>query len=264
MTQQQMMIRLFWEHRDEDAVIQAYANAERRGEVSRRSNVNGTSPEEYARRLWYDGVAKGWLPVTSAEPRLPYVVAATTGGQSDETQTAVQKMLQEFLDVPRVQRPMQRQAPLPEPMNWQPEIPLRQQLVACALAWEQQFGIAPQITSAISELDAATLVGMPCEDYGRCMVGRTAVSKGYDFEFRGIRYQVKGNRPSGKPGSFVTLVSKAKNYDWDRLVWVLYNSRYEVAEAWEWRVQDYMSKFGSTERLSPSHMRLGRRLAPPA
>src|SRR5207247_7547682 len=38
----------------------------------------------------------------------------------------------------------------------------------------------------------------------------------------GLRYQIKACRPSGKPGSFITWVPKATNYEWDRLVWLLY------------------------------------------
>ena len=60
------------------------------------------------------------------------------------------------------------------------------------------------------------------------MQDRTAVAKGLDFEWSGCRYQVKANRPSGKPGSRVTLVPKPKNYDWDRLIWILYNVDYEI------------------------------------
>jgi hypothetical protein len=46
---------------NEPALIAAYADAERRGEVQRRSNDYGLSPEEYARRLLADGRKKGWL-----------------------------------------------------------------------------------------------------------------------------------------------------------------------------------------------------------
>ena len=95
---------------------------------------------------------------------------------------------------------------------------LRQQLVQAALKWEQAFGNAPSITSTLSEYDAAMLLGLTLEQYSECMYGATAVQKGYDFVFQGKRYQVKGNRPSGKPGSFVTWVPKATNYEWDFLV----------------------------------------------
>jgi hypothetical protein len=44
--------------------------------------------------------------------------------------------------------------------------------------------------------------------------------RGHDFEFKGQRHQVKANRRSGKPGSVVTLVPKAKNFDWDVLIWI--------------------------------------------
>lgn len=137
---------------------------------------------------------------------------------------------------------------------------LRQKLVATALAWEHAFGNAPSITSAISEFDAATLVGMSVEEYSASMQRMSSVKKGYDFKFNGARYQVKGNRPSGKPGSFVTLVPKAGNYDWDFLVWILYNPYYEIQEAWLWEVSAYKASFDSIKRLSPSHYRQGKAL----
>ena len=46
---------------DHDKVVAAFAAAERRGEVRRASNVHDITPEEYARRLYADGVAKGWI-----------------------------------------------------------------------------------------------------------------------------------------------------------------------------------------------------------
>jgi hypothetical protein len=46
---------------DEDRVVRKYAAAEERGEVVRSLNERGSSALEYARRLWADGVKKGWL-----------------------------------------------------------------------------------------------------------------------------------------------------------------------------------------------------------
>ena len=71
------------------------------------------------------------------------------------------------------------------------------------------------------------------------MQDKTAVAKGADFECRKIRYQVKANRPSGKPGSRVTMVPKATNYDWDRLIWILYDEKFNMLEAWEWEVWEW-------------------------
>ena len=139
--------------------------------------------------------------------------------------------------------------------------PLREQLVSVALQWEQRFGNAPAITSALSEYDAALLVGLTETEYAAAMAGATAVRKGYDFKHNRKRYQVKGNRPSGKPGSFVTWVPKAANYDWDYLVWVLYDRRYVIQEAWLWDVEAYRSSFHVMGRLSPTHYRGGRKLA---
>ena len=137
---------------------------------------------------------------------------------------------------------------------------LRDQLVKAALAWERAFCNAPFITSALSELDAALLLGCSATEYSDAMRGSTAVQKGFDFRYKGFRYQVKACRPSGKKGSFVTRVPKASNYDWDYLIWVLYNPAYQVQEAWLWDVGSYKRAFDAVERLTPAHMRGGRRL----
>jgi len=86
----------------------------------------------------------------------------------------------------------------------------------------------------------------------------TAVQKGHDFRHAGVRYQVKANRPSGKPGSKVTLVAKAMNYDWDKLI----NERFEIQEAWIWDVADYKAAFDAKTRLSPKDYRAGMRVMP--
>ena len=137
---------------------------------------------------------------------------------------------------------------------------LRAQLVACALAWESAFGNAPQITAVLSEYDAARLLGCSDGDYSCAMRGATAVQRGHDFIYQGARYQVKGNRPSGKRGSFVTRVPKPTNYDWDFLIWILYDRTYVVQEAWVWDVDAYRVAFDSLQRLSPAHMRRGKPL----
>jgi hypothetical protein len=132
---------------------------------------------------------------------------------------------------------------------------LRENLVETALQWQKNFGVAPSITSAISEYDAAMLIGMSESEYSEYMQDKTAVSKGSDFVFKNIRYQVKANRPSGKKGSFVTKVPKASNYDWDKLIWILYDKNYVIQEAWEWNVEDYKLAFDDIKRLSPQHYR---------
>ena len=103
---------------------------------------------------------------------------------------------------------------------------LRNKLIDTALQWQERFGVAPSITSAISEYDAALLVGMTENEYSDYMQDKTAVSKGADFIFNKTRYQVKANRPSGKKGSFVTMVPKATNYEWDKLIWILYDKNW--------------------------------------
>ena len=137
---------------------------------------------------------------------------------------------------------------------------LRDRLVAIALEWEGTFGVAPSITSTLSEYDAACLIGHTNESYGKACIGRTAVTRGCDFICNGLRYQVKANRPSGKPGSFVTLVSKASNYEWDRLIWILYDRYFVIQEAWQWEVSQYREAFHVRNRLAPVDMRKGKRL----
>ena len=137
---------------------------------------------------------------------------------------------------------------------------LRNQLVALALQWERKFGNAPAITCALSEFDAAMLVGLTEDGYSAAMSGATSVQKGYDFKHRGKRYQVKANRPSGKPGSVVTWVPKATNYEWDYLIWLLYDREYVIQEAWLWEVDAYRAAFHEVGRLSPKHHRGGQQL----
>ena len=61
-SQRDVMRELFRKHHgDEEAVIEAYADAEMQGKVMRASNDSGTSPEEYARRLLEDARKKGWI-----------------------------------------------------------------------------------------------------------------------------------------------------------------------------------------------------------
>ena len=135
---------------------------------------------------------------------------------------------------------------------------LRNKLVNIALDWQENFGVAPSITSAISEYDAAMLIGMPESEYSDYMQDKTAVNKGADFIYKNTRYQVKANRPSGKKSSFVTMVPKASNYEWDKLIWILYDSKYVIQEAWEWSVQDYKYAFDTKKRLSPNDYRKGK------
>ena len=135
---------------------------------------------------------------------------------------------------------------------------LRDELVKIALQWQAKYGVAPQITTVVSEYDAAMLVGMPENDYSEYMQDKTAVNKGSDFVFNHTRYQVKANRPSGKPGSFVTMVPKASNYEWDKLIWILYDKNYVIQEAWEWCREEFILAFDSIKRLSPNHYRKGK------
>lgn len=134
---------------------------------------------------------------------------------------------------------------------------LRVRLVAVALEWQVKFGIAPSITTALSEYDAALLVGCLEPDYVLQMQNRTAVTKGSDFFFGGKHYQVKANRPSGKKGSKPSITNKATNYNWDYLIWMLYDEKYVLLEAWLWEVEDYKARFHNQTYVRPNDLREG-------
>ncbi|MBS0154212.1 MAG: hypothetical protein JSS38_06450 [Nitrospira sp.] len=53
---------------------------------------------------------------------------------------------------------------------------------------------------------------------------------------------------------------KAKNYEWDFLIWILYDQQYQIQEAWLWEVGAYKATFDSIKRLAPSQYRKGKRL----
>jgi hypothetical protein len=60
-TQRDMMRRLYHAHRgNDDQVVRAYASAELKGEVPRRSNSHGLDAETYARALLADSRRQGW------------------------------------------------------------------------------------------------------------------------------------------------------------------------------------------------------------
>jgi hypothetical protein len=129
-----------------------------------------------------------------------------------------------------------------------------------SLEWEKRFAVAPRITADLAEYDAAKLAGTSLRIGKGRKESDTAVMRGIDFWKENLRYQVKSNRPSGKPGSPVTLVGKASNFDWDRLVWILYNREYQIEEAWEFSTNRYRRLFQSKSRISPDDMRKGSKL----
>ena len=137
---------------------------------------------------------------------------------------------------------------------------LRKKLVEVALEWQKRYGVAPAITSAVSEYDAAMLSGMSDEQYSAYMQDKTAVARGHDFIFEGVKYQIKAHRPSGKPGSRITNAGKARNYEWDALIWIRYSVNYEIEEAWLWDREAYIENFDEKTRISPDDMRKGKRL----
>ncbi len=137
---------------------------------------------------------------------------------------------------------------------------LRSELVEIALKWQKRYGVSPAITSAVSEYDAALMVGMKEDEYSIYMQDKTAVSRGHDFIFNNTKYQIKAHRPSGKPGSKITNAGKARNYEWDILIWIRYDVNFKIEEAWSWDRQSYIQAFDDKKRISPTDMRKGLEL----
>lgn len=144
---------------------------------------------------------------------------------------------------------------------------LRDKLVSIVLEWEREFGCFPGqagVTAAVSEYDAAILLGCSEADYAGCLKKRTAVSKHYDFETAdGRKVQVKANRPSGKPGSKVWNAGpKVDSSGWDLLVYILYDPNYNREEAWKFTGEEYERLFGNKKTLTLVDMRQGTSLTP--
>ena len=56
------MRELFRQYKkNETRIITAYADAEKSGIVTRKSNIQSISAEQYARALLQDGIRKGWI-----------------------------------------------------------------------------------------------------------------------------------------------------------------------------------------------------------
>jgi hypothetical protein len=139
---------------------------------------------------------------------------------------------------------------------------LRYRLVSVALEWQRLFRVAPQITGALAEYDAARLV-RKADRKSAIEYGHSAVTRGHDFIFNRLRYQVKGSRPSStSKRAFVTKVAKPNNYDWDVLIWILYDPSYEMLEAWQWKVRDFKQEFKLKEHIRPPDLRRGLQIFP--
>jgi hypothetical protein len=142
---------------------------------------------------------------------------------------------------------------------------VRDQLGQTALEWEQHFGFFPGqagITAAISEYDAAMMLGHDEAGYIASIEGRSSVGRGHDFLFEGKRIQVKANRPSGRPGSAVWNAGpKVKTDGWDVLIYILYDKNYSVKEAYQFSADGYERMFSDKKALLLEDMRKGIRLA---
>ena len=64
--QKDLMCSLYEDHGgDEERVCKAFAEAENKGRFFRKTGDLRLSPEEYARAMFADGIARGWLKPSS-------------------------------------------------------------------------------------------------------------------------------------------------------------------------------------------------------
>ena len=72
---------------------------------------------------------------------------------------------------------------------------IRDQLVQTVLQWEKKFGFFPGqagITAAVSEYDAAMMLGHNEAEYITSIKGRSSVGRGHDFVFEEQENSNKG------------------------------------------------------------------------
>jgi len=141
---------------------------------------------------------------------------------------------------------------------------IRDQLVQIVLKWENMFGFFPGqagITAAVSEYDAAMMLGLNEAEYITSITGRGPVGRGHDFVFENKRIQVKANRPSGRPGDAVWNAGpKVKTDGWDILIYILYDKDYVRQEAYGFDCDTYERLFSDKKLLRLDDMRKGKNL----
>ena len=60
-------------------------------------------------------------------------------------------------------------------------------------------------------------------------------------------------------------MGKAGRYDdWDKLVWLLYDNKFNLREGWLWDCRAYRRNFDALPRVRPAHMRKGHQVWPKA
>jgi hypothetical protein len=138
---------------------------------------------------------------------------------------------------------------------------IRDRLVQTVLKWEKRFGFIPGqsgMTTAVSEYDAAMILGLNENEYSDSVKGRSSVGGGYDFKFNNKRIQVKANRPSGLPGSQVWNAGpKVKTDGWDIFIYILYDKYYIPQEAYQFDCKKYERMFANKKSLRLKDMREG-------
>ncbi len=142
---------------------------------------------------------------------------------------------------------------------------IRDQLVQTVLKWENMFGFFPGqagITAAVSEYDAAMMLGHNEAEYIISIAGRGPVGRGHDFVFEKKRIQVKANRPGGRPGDAVWNAGpKVKTDGWDILIYILYDKDYVPQEAYKFDCDTYERLFSDKKSLRLDDMRKGNKLS---
>ncbi|MBF0438501.1 MAG: hypothetical protein HQL93_05195 [Magnetococcales bacterium] len=132
--------------------------------------------------------------------------------------------------------------------------PTRDTLVAAALEWQDRYRVSPINLSVIAALDAALLIGMSEEHYSLHMRNKKFMeSKDINFFFEKKSFIVKASRQAA-------LVPKAQHLEWDEIVFILYDARYDILGAWQMSREAYMTQCYHKERLSVEDYKTGQKL----
>ena len=137
---------------------------------------------------------------------------------------------------------------------------LRTTLVALVPEWEKRYGVAPFITAAVSEYDAARLVGHTPETFFAGLRGSHGSYSRHGLLLQRSSVSDQSLSAQRKTRFVHYLGAKSNELRMGSTGLASVCGEFQLLEAWEWYVADYQSSFDTIKRLSPAHMRTGRRL----
>ena len=227
-TQRDVMRELCTRFGDEGRVVAAYAAAERRGDVARMSDVHGLRPEEYARRLYADGVKKGWLGSAGNPPAPAGLKSSTiaTGGQTSTPKRSSERVLQKDGDETGSVQPAATGVTVPLDLG--------------GISTPNLLLLSGGVIEELRRRRVVRTTNNPVADYAEFLAARAfeltlaaRSESGYDgTDTGGLRYQVKSRRlTSANPSRQLGFIRGLDGDPFDYLVAILFKADYAVFRA---------------------------------